>query len=428
MLPIKFLREHKDAALANAHYRGMPSAVVAIEDALRIDAELRALSGEVDSLRNRRNVVSKAINEAKKSGAPVDMLLAQAKQIPEQLAALEERKVGLTQALTAHLLQIPNVVHPDVPQGASEKDNVVRATYGAVHQFTFPIKSHVEVAEGLGLVDFESAARVSGKGFFYLLGDLALLNQALIQFSIASLVNKGYTLVEPPLMIRKEILEGVYSKVDIDQQVYSIAGEDLHLIATSEHPLIGMYAGKRLDHRALPIKLVGYSQCFRKETGSHGLDERGLFRTHQFNKVEQVVICSPEDSWRYFDELFENTVEIFTKLELPVQTLEMCTGDLGIMKARQFDLEVFSPRRGAYIEVGSCSNLTDNQAILLDIRAQHPVENFFPHTLNNTAIATSRAMVAVLENNQREDGSVMIPKVLRPYMGGKEFLAPLRRL
>jgi seryl-tRNA synthetase len=319
------------------------------------------------------------------------------------------------------MLQIPNIMHKSVPIGKSDKENVVKEKIGTPRKFDFDVKSHVELVESLNICDFDAARRVSGGGFFYLKGSLAELNQALLKYGVDFMVRKGYTLVEPPLMINKDATSGVVDFEFFKDMVFKIEGEDLYLIGTSEHPLIAMFKGMVIEEKDLPIRLCGISQCFRKELGAHGIDEKGLYRTHQFNKVEQIIICKPEDSWKYYDELLENSKELFESLGLPTRVFESCSGDLGDLKAKGADLEVWSPRKKGYFEACSVSNLTEAQSRRLRIRVRKGDGKYYPHTLNNTAIATSRAMVGILENYQEKDGSVGVPEVLRGYMGKEKL-------
>ncbi|MBW2964476.1 serine--tRNA ligase [Candidatus Woesearchaeota archaeon] len=418
MLDIRFIRENPDAVRENMKKKFREDTHI-VDEVLKKDEEYRALLQQAEKLRADRNQINVNINKTKKSGGDITVLLQQAKEIPQRIKEIEDRQNALKDEVTATLKKIPNILHESVPIGRDDKENVVRAVYGEPPKFAFPVKSHVEIAEHLGIVDFDASARVSGNGFFYLLGDLALLNQALIRFAMDFMMNRGFKLVEPPLMTRERIPAGCIDLAAFQQAVYRIEGEDLCLIATSEFPLVGMFVDQVIDRKKLPIKLVGFSQCFRKEVGAHGIDEKGLFRTHQFNKVEQVIICEPEDSYRHFEELQNISIEIFRELGLPTRVFESCSGDLGDLKAKGADLEAWSPRKDGYIEVCSVSNLTDNQARRLNIKVDDGKERYFPHTLNNTAIATSRAMVAILENYQNEDGTVTVPPALVPYMNNK---------
>lgn len=381
--------------------------------------EWKEVKGMLDSLRHERNKVSEAINQAKKKKEDASTLIEQARSLPAKIKEVEALESELDQAIQTILQDLPNTLHPDVPTGDSEEENVEREVIGEKTKLPFSPKNHAEILEQLGLADFESARRVAGSGFYYLKGSLALLDQALQQFAIKKLVDEGFTLVVPPYMTRHAIAAGMTDLAFFDETMFKIEEEDLFPIPTSEFPLVGMLFEQDIDEREAPMTLSGVSPCFRKEVGAHGIDEKGLYRVHQFHKIEQVVVCEPEQSEEYFDTLMRISKELFTELGLPIRVLEMCTGDLGDMKYRQFDLEVYSPRRNGYFEVGSCSNLTDAQARRLGIRFIRPDgTRYYPHTLNNTAIATSRAIVAIVENFQNEDGSVDIPKALHPYMHG----------
>ncbi len=420
MLDIKLFRENPGLVKENIRKKFQSQKIAWVDEVVKLDSEWRALKAEIDNLRAERNRLSMEVNKAKKAGKDAKDILKKVKQIPQKISDNEEKLEAIQQKINSRLAQIPNIIHESVPIGEDDSKNVVREVIGKPEKKSFPVKSHVEICEELGIADFETSAETSGKGFFYLKGDLALLNMALINFARDFMAKKGYQYIEPPLMIRKQILDGVYSKEEIDQMAYKIEGEDLFLIATSEHPLIGMFIGKTLSKKDLPIKITGFSQCFRKEIGSHGIDEKGLFRTHQFSKQEMVVICEPEESYKLYNEMQGISKELFKKIGIPIRERESCSGDLGDLKAKGADLEAWSPRKNDYFEITSCTNMTDAQARRLGIKISDNNTKYFAHTLNNTVIATSRAMVAILENFQNKDGSVTIPKVLRPYMNGKE--------
>ncbi|MDP4039542.1 MAG: serine--tRNA ligase [Candidatus Pacearchaeota archaeon] len=423
MIDISLIRQNPDLIRKNIKKKFQDEKLKVLEEIIKKDEKWRKLKSEIDSLRAERNVLSKQISEAKKERANDKNLLKKAKQIPQEIARVEEKERRLKESIDSLLKQIPTILHESVPIGKSAKDNVVREVIGIPKKFDFSIKNHTELAEELGLADFETSAEITGNGFYILKNDLALLNQALINYSRDFMVSKGYEYIEPPLMIRKKVLEGVYSKSEIDAMSYKIEGEDLYLIATSEHPVIGMFIGKTLNHKDLPLKLTAYSMCFRKEIGSHGIDEKGLFRTHQFNKQEMVVICEPKDSYKYYKELMDLSKELFKKLKIPIREYESCSADLGDLKAKGADLEFWRPRTNEYNEIGSVTNMEEAQARRLNIKYFNDKgERRFVHTLNNTAIATSRAMVAILENCQQKDGTIKIPDVLIPYMDGKKFI------
>jgi seryl-tRNA synthetase len=421
MIDIKFIRENPKLVKDNIKKKFQDNKIKLVDEILEYDIKFKELKSQAESLRHRRNVLSQEINKLKKEGQDASKVLEEVKEIPVKIKDIEETQHSIEENILKNMLQIPNIIHDSVPIGKDSSENVERERIGHYKFQDFEPKNHVELTEELGIADFESSAKTSGTGFFYLRGELALLNQALIRFSIDFLTKKGYMLIEPPLMIKKDICDGVVDFEFFKNMAYKIEGEDLYLIATSEHPLIGMFINKIVSEEEIPIKLVGYSQCFRKEIGSHGIDEKGLYRTHQFNKVEQIIICKPEESYKYYDELLKNSVEMFKELELPIRVFECCSGDLADLKSKSADLEAWSPRKKEYYEVGSCSNLTDAQARRLNIKISDKQGNKqLAHTLNNTAIATSRAMVAILENYQNADGSITIPKVLQPYMHGKK--------
>ncbi len=424
MFDIKFLRENPDAVKENIKKKGKKDKLKIVDEVLSLDKEWRTLKGQVDEIRASRNKISKEIADAKKSGKDVKKLLKQAGEIPVKIENLEKEMYSLEEKLSEMLSKIPNLIHKDVPIGKDESENKELEVIGKPKKFDFSVLSHAELAENLGVADFDSSAKTSGNGFYYLQGDLALLNQSLIRFALDKLVQKGFTYVETPLMIRGKVIKNVTDLNDMNNQIYKMENEDLYLIGTSEHSMIGRHIDTILQEKQLPLKNCSYSMCFRKEIGSHGIDEKGLYRSHQFNKVEMVVICKPSESMKFFEELKKTTVEIFKELGVPIRVLGICSGDLGDLKHIQVDIEAWSPRKNGYFEVGSCSNLTDAQARKLKIRVDPGTgEKYVPHTLNNTAIATSRAMVAILENYQQKDGSVKIPDVLLPYMYGKKVIS-----
>ena len=424
MIDIKLIRESPEIVKNNIAKKFRDDKLVLVDKALNLDEQWKKIKNDEEGLRSERNKVSEKINQLMKSGKKkeADGFIKSAKKIPAEIEKLETKRKNLETKLQEILSSIPNIMSKRVPSGKDDSENIVEATYGKPEKFSFPVKSHAEIADGLGLADFESSGRVSGSGFYYLEGDLALLNQALIRFAIDKMVKKKFVYVETPLMLKNEVINRVTDLNDQEMMIYRIGNDDVSLIGTSEHSLIGRFVDREINLKDLPIKHTSYSMCFRKEIGSHGIDEKGLFRTHQFNKVEMIVICLPEDSEKFFEELKGITVEIFKDLEIPTRVLQICSGDLGDLKYEQVDVEVYSPRKGDYIEAGSCSNLTSAQARKLGISTRLKGDRITPHTLNNTAIATSRALVAILENNQQKDGSVKIPKVLQKYMGGKKVL------
>lgn len=417
MLDIKYVRENRDLVKENLKKRFQEGKIPLVDELLDKDSSWRSIKKEIDELRSSRNKLSQQVNDLKKAGQDISETLAKVKDIPKQIAQKEDEAEKLTNRITEILMDLPNMLHESVPIGRDDKENVPGKEINEKRKFDFELKNHAELAENLNVGDFETSSDITGQGFYILKNELALLNQALIRYAQDFMYKKGYSYIETPLMIREKIVNGVMSFTEKDSMMYKLEGEDLYLIGTSEHSLIGMFMNKTIKEEDLPLKIYSYSMCFRKEGGAHGLDEKGLFRTHQFNKVEQIIISKPEDSYNYYDELLNNTLELFKALDLPLRTIECCSGDLAGLKAKSEDVEVFSPRRDAFIEVASCSNLTDNQARRLNIRAVDKHGNrYYPHTLNDTAIATSRVLVAILENNQQADGSVLIPKVLQPYM------------
>jgi len=421
MIDIKLIRESPELVKKNIKNKFQEEKLPLVDKIRKKDIDWRNQKGRVDKLRHERNAISKEIAKAKKTGKPIATLMRTAKIIPGKIEEIEIKTKKLKADIDSLLFQLPNIIHKSVPIGQDNTKNVVREKIGKPKKFDFPVKNHAELAEQLGIADFDTSAKTSGNGFYFLKGDLALLNQALINYARDFMIKEGYEYVEPPLLIREELLTSVYSHAEIEQMSYKIQDEDLYLIATSEHPLIGLFMNKTLKKEDLPIKITGYSMCFRKEIGSHGIDEKGLFRTHQFNKQEMIVICKPEDSYKYYKELLQLSKDLFKALDIPIREVESCSGDLADLKAKGADLEAWSPRQKDYFEVTSVTNMESAQARRLNIKFRDEKnERQFVHTLNNTAIATSRVLVAILENNQNKDGSVSIPKVLQRYMNNKK--------
>ncbi|MEI8363940.1 MAG: serine--tRNA ligase [archaeon] len=420
MLDIKYIRENIELVKENLKKKFQEHKSSSIDELLLLDEKLRDNIKTVNALKQRRNQITDeiSIKKAKKEG--IDDLLKEAKELPGKIDVLDKEQNELRAKVLEIQKTIPNIISDKTPIGKDQTENVEIRRTGEIPKFDYQLKSHGELAESLNIIDLDAARDNSGKGFYYLKGDLALLSNALMRYSQDFLAKKGYTFVLPPLMINKRATDGAVDMSFFKEMIYKIEDEDLYMIATSEHPVISLFVDRVIDEEKLPIKMYSYSTCFRKEIGSHGLDERGLFRLHQFDKVEQVVLCKPEDSEKIYDEILENSFEIFKSLGLPTRVLEICTGDLGDLKFRSADVEAWSPRKGEYIEVGSCSNLTGAQATRLNIKAKTKSgEKYFVHTLNNTAIANSRALVAILENYQTKEGTVRIPEVLVPYMYGK---------
>lgn len=429
MLDIKYIRENKEAVIDNLKKKFQEHKISSLEKLIALDIEYRENLKNANNLRNQRNILTEEVAKRKHNGLDATDVLAEVKALPEKIKEMDVILKAQKEEINSLLNQIPNIISKETPIGKNDTENVVTEEYGQIKKFDFEIKGHGEILEKLNIVDFDSSRENSGKGFYYLIGDLALLNNALIRYAQDILAKKGYTYILPPLMINKKACDGVIDFSFFKDMVYKIEGEDLHMIGTSEHPLISMFMDKTISEENLPIKLYSYTSCFRKEIGSHGLDERGLFRLHQFDKIEQVVICSPQDSIKLFEEIKNNSIEIFKGLGLPIRILEICSGDLGDMKYRQIDLEAHSPRRNGFIELGSCSNLTEAQAIGLNIKGKTKQgEKYFVHTLNNTAIATQRALVAIIENFQTKDGTIIVPNVLVPYMYGKKEILTNKRL
>jgi len=434
MFDLKFIREHADELRDTIKRQERDDRLEALDAVLAKDVEWRAVKKENDELRAERNKVSEQINQAKKEGKDVAAVLARAKEIPAKIKENETKLVELDAEVKTLLARIPNIMHPDVPFGKDDSENKEIKRWGKIRDFSFPVKNHVELAESLGLADFEASAKTTGNGFYFLKGDLALMNQALVRFAVEKLVSKGYTYVEPPLMVKIPVLEAAMDMNAIKQSIYGVKEVEqkdeknqLCLIGTAEHAILGMHAGATLKEEELPRRYAGYSMCFRQEIGAHGINEKGLWRTHQFNKVEQFIFCLPEQSWEAYDELFKNSEEILEELKLPYRIVEICTGDLAAWKARSHDFEVWRPTTKSYGEVMSLSNCTTYQATDIDIKfLRRNNERGVLHTLNNTALATSRIMVAILENYQQSDGSVLIPEALHPYMNGKTKLHPVR--
>jgi len=428
MIDIKLIRENPKLVKENIKKKFQEPKLVLVDKVKKLDEEWRKLKYNADSLRNKRNKISEEINKAKKAKQDIKLLVKKAKEIPEKIKKLEDKADKLQEQIKEIMYDIPNIIHKTVPLGKDDTENKEIKKIGKVKKFSFPVKSHVELGEELELLDFDTSAKVSGNGFYYMKGELAILNMALINFARDFMIKQGFSYVETPLMIRGEILNGVYSNAEIKAMVYKVEGEDLFLIATSEHPLIGQYINKTLQKKELPIKQTSYSMCFRKEIGSHGIDEKGIYRTHQFNKQEMIVICEPEDSYKWYDEMLKYSIELFKALEIPIRVLECCAGDLADLKAKSCDLEAWSPRQKKYFEITSLTNMEEAQARRLGIRINNGKRNYFAHTLNNTAIATSRALVSIMENHQQKDGSIKIPKTLWKYTGFKEIKEKRKKL
>ena len=423
MLDPEILRKTPQVIRENLENRGDVARIPVLENAIRWDKEWREGQQELDRLRHRRNVITDEIRELKKAGRDASPKIGEAAELPMKIRSLEDRVDGLRRDLRDAMLRLPNLLHETVPMGRTEADNVEIRRWGEPKVPDFELKPHGELAEALGVADFERGRKVAGAGFVYLLGDLARLDQGLLRFGFDFLVKRGFTPLFPPLALRRGAYEGMVDLSAFEDVMYKVEGEDLYLIATAEHPIGAMFMDEILDATRLPLKYAGVSTNFRKEIGAHGVDTKGLFRMHQFNKVEQFVFCRPEDSWTIFEDLQANAEAFYKALGIPYRVVTLCSGETGRVGAKTYDLEAWFPRQRAYREVGSNSNCTDYQARRLNIRAgKAGGEKFLVHTLNNTLVATSRAMVAILENFQKGDESVGIPKVLRPYMGGLDAI------
>lgn len=421
MLDIKFVRENPEVVKENMRKKFQDEKIPLVGEVLKEDKELRQAQQHADDLRSKRKKISKEIgimmSQGKKEEA--EAIKAQISEIAEELDALEEREEKLRESVKNKMMQIPNIIDDSVPIGKDDSENVELEKYGEPVVPNFEIPYHTEIMERLSGIDLDSARKVAGNGFYYLMGDIARLHSAIISYARDFMINKGFTYVIPPYMIRSSVVNGVMSFAEMEGMMYKIEGEDLYLIGTSEHSMIGKFIDTILDEKDLPYTYTSYSPCFRKEKGAHGIEERGVYRIHQFEKQEMIVVCKPEESMEWFKKLYMNTVEFFRTLDIPVRTLECCSGDLADLKCKSVDVEAWSPRQKKYFEVGSCSNLTDAQARRLKIRVKDDKGNkYYAHTLNNTCVAPPRMLIAFLENNLQEDGSVLIPEALQPYMGG----------
>ncbi len=427
MLDIKFVRENPDAVKENIKKKFQDHKLPLVDEAVAIDAELRAAKTEADELRANRNKASKEIGGLMAQGKKDEAEAAKKRvtEFADRLAALEAKEAELTEKLTKNMMVIPNIIDPSVPIGKDDSENVELERFGEPVIPDFEVPYHTDIMESLNGVDLDSARKVAGNGFYYLMGDIARLHSAVISYARDFMIDRGFTYCVPPFMIRSGVVTGVMSFAEMDAMMYKIEGEDLYLIGTSEHSMIGKYIDTIVQEKTLPHTLTSYSPCFRKEKGAHGIEERGVYRIHQFEKQEMIVVCKPEDSPEWFHKLWRNTVDLFRSMDIPVRTIECCSGDLADLKVKSYDVEAWSPRQKKYFEVGSCSNLGDAQARRLKIRVNgEDGRKYFAHTLNNTVAAPPRMLIAFLENNLCADGSVKIPEVLRPYMGGKEKLVP----
>ena len=431
MLDIKFIRENPDAVRENIKKKFQDAKLPLVDQVLALDEENRAAVSEANELRANRNALSKQVGmlmgQAKKDPSKLEeaeAVKAQVKANADRLAELESKETELAQQIRHIMLQIPNIIDPSVPIGPDDSYNVEVQRFGEPVVPDFEIPYHTQIMESFNGIDMDAAGRVSGNGFYYLMGDIARLHEAVLAYARDFMINKGFTFCIPPFMIHGNVVEGVMSQTEMDAMMYKIEGEDLYLIGTSEHSMIGKFIDQIIPEESLPQTLTSYSPCFRKEKGAHGIEERGVYRIHQFEKQEMVVVCKPEDSMNWYEQMWRYSVELFRSLDIPVRQLECCSGDLADLKVKSCDIEAWSPRQQKYFEVCSCSNLGDAQARRLKMRVKGEKGTYLPHTLNNTVVAPPRMLIAFLENNLQADGTVKIPTVLQPYMGGTQMLTP----
>ena len=427
MIDIKFLRENPEIVKQNIRNKFQDHKLVMVDEVIELDKENRAVKQELQDLQAMRNRVSKQIGALMGQGKRDEAMKIKEEvaRAGERIAELEKEDKRTEEEIRKRMLVIPQIIDPSVPIGKDDSENVEITRYGEPVVPDFPIPYHTEIMESFGGIDMEAAGRVAGNGFYYLIGDIARLHSAVITYARDFMIDRGFTYVVPPFMIRSNVVTGVMSFEEMDAMMYKIEDEDLYLIGTSEHSMIGRFIDQIIPEEQLPLTLTSYSPCFRKEKGAHGIEERGVYRIHQFEKQEMIVVCDPKDSPKYFDILWQNTVDLFRSMDIPVRTLECCSGDLADLKVKSLDVEAWSPRQQKYFEVGSCSNLGDAQARRLKIRvAGADKKKYLAHTLNNTVVAPPRMLIAFLENHLQADGTVTIPEVLRPYMGGKELLVP----
>lgn len=425
MIDIKFLRENPDIVRENIKKKFQDAKLPLVDEVIELDAEKRATQQKADSLRASRNKLSKQIGALMGQGkkAEAEEVKAQVKAQSDELIAAEAKEKELDEKILKIMMTIPNIIDASVPVGKDDSENVEVERFGEPVVPDFPVPYHTEIMESFNGIDLDAARRVAGNGFYYLMGDIARLHSAVIAYARDFMIDRGFTYVIPPYMIRSDVVTGVMSFAEMDSMMYKIEGEDLYLVGTSEHSMIGKFIDQILPEAELPLTLTSYSPCFRKEKGAHGIEERGVYRIHQFEKQEMIVVCKPEDSMKWYDKLWKNTVDLFRSMDIPVRTLECCSGDLADLKVKSVDVEAWSPRQKKYFEVGSCSNLGDAQARRLKIRVKgDDGRKYFAHTLNNTCVAPPRMLIAFLENNLQADGRIRIPEALRMYMGGKEYI------
>ena len=426
MLDIKFLRSNPDVVKQNIKNKFQDEKLPLVDEVIELDKRNREIKQEVEALRAEKNKASKEIGAmmAQKKLEEAEALKKKVAESNGRINELSEEEKEVEEKIKKNMMIIPNIIDPSVPIGKDDSENVEVERFGEPVVPDFEIPYHTEIMESFNGIDLDAARRVAGNGFYYLMGDIARLHSAVIAYARDFMINRGFTYCVPPFMIRSNVVTGVMSFAEMDAMMYKIEGEDLYLIGTSEHSMIGKFIGTTLDKTELPQTLTSYSPCFRKEKGAHGIEERGVYRIHQFEKQEMIVVCEPEDSKEWYDKLWKNTVDLFRSMDIPVRTLECCSGDLADLKVKSVDVEAWSPRQKKYFEVGSCSNLGDAQARRLGIRIKGEKGSYFAHTLNNTVVAPPRMLIAFLENNLQADGSVKIPEVLQPYMGGNKEITP----
>ena len=426
MIDIKLIRENKDLVKENIKKKFQDEKLPLVDEVFELDLKTRNLKLEGDNLRKERNEKSSLIGSLvrDKRMDEVENIKSEVKSINDKILSLEEEEKNINDKIKKIMMKIPNIIDSDVPIGEDDSKNVELEKFGTIEEKDFEIPYHADILKSIDGLDKDASGKTSGNGFYYLMGDAARLSTALINYARDYMIEKGFIYCIPPFMIRSDVVSGVMRFEEMDAMIYKIEGEDLFLIGTSEHSMIGKFKGEILKKDSLPITMTSYSPCFRKEVGAHGIEERGIYRVHQFEKEEMIVICDPSDSRNWFNKMWNYTVEIFRNLNIPVRTIECCSGDLADLKVKSIDVEAYSPRQNKYFEVGSCSNLGDAQARRLGIRVKGENGNYFPHTLNNTVLASTRALIAFLENNLNKDGSINIPEVLRPYMSGKEIINP----
>ncbi len=428
MIDINLIRTNKELVKENIKKKFQDEKLPLVDEVEELDKKNRALKQESDSLRASRNTLSAEIGKLMrdKKVEEANKIKEQVKKNNDRIAEIEKEISEVEEKIRKIMLTIPNIIDDSVPIGKDDSENVEIERFGEPVVPDFEIPYHADILESIGGLDKESAGRTSGTGFYYLIGDAARLHEAMIAYGRDYMIEQGFTYCIPPFMIRSDVVNGVMSFAEMEAMMYKIEGEDLFLVGTSEHSMIGKFKGQLINEKELPIRMTSYSPCFRKEGGSHGLEERGLYRVHQFEKQEMIVICKPEDSMKFYNKMWQYTVDVFRHLDIPVRTLECCSGDLADLKVKSCDVEAWSPRQKKYFEVGSCSTLGDAQARRLGIRAKGEKGNYFLHTLNNTVLASPRALIALLENNLQKDGSIKVPKVLQAYMGGKEVIKPIK--